>query len=264
MAKYAKILLGLTIAIIIGTGWLGVETRKKTDALQGDLKSTKEDLAQTKATLKKTQQELKETQDNLAQALATIEERNKEIAKQKSEIGDLTDKLAKTTTELETKTAELAKVNDDLSKMKEKLGTINPEEMVAKLNLLNSDLEKARTEIAEGKQVIATLEQQKKDTEDRLTSTQRVVDEYKQGFVRNGLTGKIAAYDPGWNFVVLNIGDKQGIKVNAQMIVLRGNEQVAKVKVSKVEPTQSIADVVKGTMVRPLQAGDTVVFEDKR
>jgi hypothetical protein len=38
---------------------------------------------------------------------------------------------------------------------------------------------------------------------------------YKGPIVRQGLTGKVLAYNPGWNFVVLNIGDKSGLPETA-------------------------------------------------
>ncbi len=95
---------------------------------------------------------------------------------------------------------------------------------------------------------------------------QREVKAYKDQTVANGLSGKILAYNPGWNFVVLSIGDRQGLKANAQMIIMRGNQAIGKVKVTSVEPGNSIADIVPGSIAKGVfvQPGDRVVYEAKR
>lgn len=262
----AKILLGISLAIIIATAALGYMTREKVIALQGDLKETKSTLATTKTTLARTEADLKKTQDELTAAKATIEERDKEITKQKSDIEGLNTKLADATKQVEEKTAEVTRLNEDMSKLKEKLGSVNPEEMVAKMNQTQADLEKARTELAEAKQVQATLEQQKKEADEKLANTERTVQEYKLGISRAGLTGKVLAYNAGWNFVVLSIGDKAGIKANAQLIVTRNSQPIGKVVVTTVEPQTSIADIIPGSVAKgqSVQPGDTVIVEAKR
>jgi hypothetical protein len=110
------------------------------------------------------------------------------------------------------------------------------------------------------------LEQQKKEVDTKLVATQSQVDQYKFGIVRAGLSGKILAFNPGWNFVVLSIGDKQGVKANTQMLVMRSGQPIAKVKISSVEPATSIADVIPGSLLKgeSVQPGDTVVYEAKR
>jgi hypothetical protein len=80
-----------------------------------------------------------------------------------------------------------------------------------------------------------------------------------------GLQGRILAVNSGWNFVVLSVGDKQGVSVNAPLLVVRGNQPIAKLKITSVEPTTSIADVLPGTVPRgvSVQPGDTVIFQGR-
>ena len=70
----------------------------------------------------------------------------------------------------------------------------------------------------------------------------------------------------GWNFVVLSVGDKQGVVINATLLVVRGNEPVARLRITSVEPSTSIADVLPGSVRRgvTVQPGDTVIFEGGR
>ena len=54
--------------------------------------------------------------------------------------------------------------------------------------------------------------------------------------------------------------------MNATMLVVRGGEPIAKVRISSVEAATSIADILPGSVRRgvTVQPGDTVVFEGAR
>src|SRR5205823_5641114 len=79
------------------------------------------------------------------------------------------------------------------------------------------------------------------------------------------LQGRILAVNSGWNFVVLNIGDKQGVAVNAPLLVVRGNAPVARLRITSVENSKSIADVVPSSVAHgvTIQPGDTVILEGR-
>ena len=127
-------------------------------------------------------------------------------------------------------------------------------------------MQKAQTELAEANQVRITLDEQKRVAEDKMTAAEQKVRRYQGPIVRAGLTGRVLAYNPGWNFVVLNIGDRAGVKANTNMLVVRGGQAIAKVRVTSVEPSTAIADVVAGTIARgtTVQPGDSVVYEGRR
>ena len=54
--------------------------------------------------------------------------------------------------------------------------------------------------------------------------------------------------------------------MNATMLVLRGGEPIAKARISSVETSQSIADILPGSVRKgvTVQPGDNVVFEGTR
>lgn len=72
------------------------------------------------------------------------------------------------------------------------------------------------------------------------------------------LHGKILAVDPKWDFVVLNIGEDQGLIQNGELLVSREGKLVAKVIVRKVEKDRSIANLVPGWRLGDLYEGDEV------
>ena len=80
---------------------------------------------------------------------------------------------------------------------------------------------------------------------------------------RNGLEGRILAVNQAWNFVVLNLGDKNGVVGNAEMLIKRGDRLVGKARVTSVEPATSIADIVPSSVPHgeSIQPGDTVIYQ---
>jgi len=78
-----------------------------------------------------------------------------------------------------------------------------------------------------------------------------------------GLEGQVIAVNQNWSFVVLGIGDRQGVVPNAEMIVVRGGQAIGKVRVSSVEPSTAIADVIPGSLGRGvrIQPGDRVIYQ---
>jgi hypothetical protein len=105
-----------------------------------------------------------------------------------------------------------------------------------------------------------------KDAEEKYRAQVDEVERYRKGFAKIGLSGRIMAVNPGWNFVVLSVGDRQGAAVGATMLVMRGGSPIGKAKITSVEPSTSIADIVVGSVPEgySVQPGDMVVYEGPR
>jgi len=65
--------------------------------------------------------------------------------------------------------------------------------------------------------------------------------------------------------VVLSIGDKQGAVMNASFLVVRNGAPIGKVRITSVEPSSSIADIIPGTISKgvTIQPGDSVIVEGR-
>ena len=77
-----------------------------------------------------------------------------------------------------------------------------------------------------------------------------------------GIRGTVLAVNPAYNFVVLSLGARQGVEPNSEMLVLRGGSFIGKIRISSVEPTTAIGDIITSTLARGVQVqpGDTVVY----
>ena len=117
-------------------------------------------------------------------------------------------------------------------------------------------------QLAELKTVKEQLESQLKLAQTRTAALEKQVADRASGASMNGLTGRILAVNRDWNFVILSLGNRNGVNSNATMIVQRGGSTVGKVRITSVEPSQSVADIVPNSVPAGInvQPGDTVVY----
>jgi hypothetical protein len=77
----------------------------------------------------------------------------------------------------------------------------------------------------------------------------------------DGLRGKVLAVDPKYDFVVLDIGQKEGAVMNGKLLVNRNGKLVAKLKITEdVQPERCIANVMPGWKLSDIMEGDEVFY----
>lgn len=81
-----------------------------------------------------------------------------------------------------------------------------------------------------------------------------------------GLAGKVRSVDPKYQFVVLDIGDRQGAKVGGEMLANRDGKLVGKVRIAEVATDYSVANVLKDWKVKgeDIIEGDLVLVESNK
>jgi hypothetical protein len=73
------------------------------------------------------------------------------------------------------------------------------------------------------------------------------------------LKGQVLVADPKWEFVVLNIGEDDGVLTDGELLVNRNGRLVAKVRVQSVQKDRSIANLVNGWKLSDVIEGDLVI-----
>ncbi|MGH7976010.1 MAG: hypothetical protein ACREC8_05065 [Limisphaerales bacterium] len=202
---------------------------------QTELSSTKKDLAKTKTDLAQTQQELTDTQAARDKAVA-------DAAAQSKRADGLSDKLAKTTQERDDARNSLAAFT----------ATGFTAEQVTKLG---KSLKDAQTEIEAINEEKMVLQHAVLTLKTRLAKYEGPDTNIK---LRADLKGKILVVDPKWDFVVLNIGEDQGVIEDGELLVSRDGKLVAKVIVRSVEKDRCIANIMPGWELGPVIEGDEV------
>ena len=203
---------------------------------QGKLAKTQRDLDTTKSTLAQTQQQLADSQaaQKKAETLA---------AAQQKRADDLSDKLAKVTQDRDTAQAELAAY---------KATGKSPDEVLKLIALIKQDQDTIAAINAEKAVLARNLLRVQNQLNELINIDCYVVK------LRADLKGQVVVVDPKWDFVVLNIGDEQGVLQDGEMLVSRNGKLVAKVIVRTVEKDRSIANIMPGWKLGDVFEGDQV------
>ena len=210
----------------------------------------KKDAADTHLALNKTTAELKKT-------TAELKQTQTELASTKQELGEAQTKLASETKRantLETERNSARKERDDAQAelAAYKATDLKPEQILA-MNKQYKELQKAFDGALEENKTLGR----------RLLSTQNELAIYKtpdyQVPLPPSLRGKVLVTDPKWNFVIINVGQDQGVLEHGELLVNRNGKLVAKVKVRSVQKDRSIANVLPGWQLGEVLEGDQVI-----
>jgi cell shape-determining protein MreC len=202
---------------------------------------------------------------------ALYQKTDKELKKTKADLATTTSKLTETTAELDaanTKNTELDTANKDLT---DKLG-----KMTSRAETAEQTLEQWRNlpPPAQIKVIIADLAATKKARDAVLAENKILVasrDNYRDLYnslvepdaavpLPPGLIGKVMAVDPKYDFVVLNIGDDQGVKTRGEMMVNRKGRLIGKVRITSVQKDTSIASILPAWQRGQVMEGDQVLY----
>jgi predicted RNase H-like nuclease (RuvC/YqgF family) len=256
----SKFLLILAIILAGGAAYLGYQTKLRIVDLQLVRDNALKDASTTHATLKKTQEDLKSTQEQLATSKDEAAKLSADLTTAKSDI----DKITAEKAELQAKYDEVQKALDDVkNKFHAEGGPSGDADSLAKtINDLQAKLKDTEIKYGEAQQLTATLQAKVSDLEGKNQVLTQYKTHHEGTVMARGLEGQVMAVNQGWNFVVISLGDRQGALPNAQMLVKRGDTLVAKVTISSVEPSTSIADIVPGSVPRGqrVMPGDRVVY----
>lgn len=243
----------LLIAIVAGltAGVLNfVKVKENITVLRTDLKttqdnlaSTKTDLNNTKSTLAKTESDLKRTAQQLAVAVAERDKAVKAEALAQQRAQKLTDEMTDVRKKLDDAQAELAaykvagmtplEVANANKQIKELQNTING--LRGENKILGTTIRNLKSELAIYRDP---------DSRPSLPAT---------------LHGKVVVYDPKWEFVLLDVGEDQGVLVNGELLVNRDGKLIAKVIVRSIQKDRCIANIVSGWKYGELIEGDSVI-----
>lgn len=245
--------ISLIIAIIAGlaAGALNfIKVKEKIETLaternewHGKYDTTYAELTSTKADLDKTSKDLKQTQETLA---ATSKERDNAVAeadKQIKKATDLAGKLTTTTEERDTARAELAAY----------VGTGYKPEQISALGKQIDQTQKALEAMADEKKILERALTRKSAELDRILGKSETIE------MPAKLQGKIVVSDPKWEFVVINVGEDEGVLPYGELLVSRDGVLVAKVIVRDVQKGRSIANLMPGWKLSDVAEGDLVI-----
>jgi hypothetical protein len=221
-----------------------VTTMNERDQEKSQKEIAQKELASTKKTLKKTEEDLTTTKQDLASTRTKLQSetaRANDLDKQKTELtGELAD----------------AKGARDAAQQKliqwDLIGR-TPDQVKQALADLKSTTKERDVVSAENK----TLLRERNRLQAKLDE---LIGPPQDPPLPIGLKGHIVAVDPKYDFVVLDIGENEGVLERGVMLVNRGGKLVAKVRITSVSPERSIANVLPEWRQAEVFEGDQVLY----
>lgn len=183
----------------------------------------------------------RQTAENLTAAQAQLESMAQESRTVKNERAQLSSRLDEAT-------SKLAVANQELARWK---ATGATPEQVAALARENRNLsEKLSNLEIERNQLVRANED--------LKAKLDLMPPDDESPVLPPVNGKVLVVDPKWNFVVLDIGQKEALRRNGVLMISRDSKLIGKVRISRVEADRSIANVLPGWNLVEIREGDQV------
>jgi len=202
---------------------------------------------------------IKDRETKIAGELAKVSENESRIASAEAELvktqtekSDLQGKLQAN----EAQIAELQKHIDEMNK-----NSANPNPGAPSVAELQAQLDDARKQLEGAEHEKSFIAERLGTTREQSRSPEVMVQRREPSF-HPSVRGTVLAVNQAYNFVVLNLGNRQGLEPNAEMLVLRETTIIGKIRISSVEPATAIGDILGNSLARGVQVqpGDTVIY----
>ncbi len=161
-------------------------------------------------------------------------------------------------TQLQTKDSQIAALQKQIEEKQPgspNPGAASPVELQAQLDDARQQLDSAEREKSLLAEKVQTVRERSSQLED---------EKKRRAVVRNkvGVHGTILAVNQAYNFVVLNLGGRNGVETHSEMLIVRDGTFIGKIRISSVEPATAIGDIITSTLARGVQVqpGDIVIY----
>jgi hypothetical protein len=206
-------------------------------------------LQETKTKLDSLIEELNKEKSAHTEAINQLEQYKSDLAQQKSLRQDLE--------------SQLKAAQDEGKKIKEQLKIIQQQKVELEQKIKNAQVSAGGVEL--GKVVVnneppvAVVESSAKD---KSSPSEEKADKKATPLQKKSLEGKVIVVNKEFNFVVINLGSKDGVKVADVFLISRDNKSIGEIKIEKVHDSMSAAGFAAELKDR-IQENDKVTLKSK-
>jgi hypothetical protein len=205
------------------------------------------------------EKELKARETNVVEASARNPDTEGKAAKAEADFVKIQAEKADLQARLQAKEAEIVALQSRIEEGTTR-SSVNPGAPSAVE--LQAQLDDARSQLDAAEREKALLSDKIRITQDRSSQIEEDKKRRVSAAAKAGVRGTVLAVNQAYNFVVLNLGGRHGVEPNSEMLVVRGGTLIGKIRVSSVEPSTAIGDIITGSLARGVQVqpGDTVIY----
>lgn len=256
-----KLLISISAFLLVASAVFGVLNGSKAKSLRNEIAVATNQNQVLEHARQAAEKNIKEREMKVAGEQAKIAENDGRIASAEAE-------LVKTQTEKSDLQAKLQANEAQISDLQKRIEEMskspaNPNPGAPSVTELQAQLDDARKQLdgAEHEKTFLT-EKFQPVAHTQTRGPEVMVQEHRALTFRPTIRGTVLAVNQAYNFVVLNLGDRQGLEPNAEMLVLRDTTVIGKIRISSVEPSTAIGDILGNSLARGVQVqpGDTVIY----
>jgi chromosome segregation ATPase len=240
---------------------LGVLNTQKTRGLRADV-------IQTEAARKAAERLRTVHENDLKGREAAVAAANARVGETETKVANTEAELTKAQKEKNDLQAKLRKTETETAQLRQRIGEAQGEPTVI-INPSNASTAGLQAQLDDTKRQLDAAEREKTLLSDKVRAarerptppeTERTRQSPAGG--KPGIRGTVLAVNRAYNFVVLNLGGRQGVEPNSEMLVLRGGSFIGRIRISSVEPATAIGDIITSSLARGVQVqpGDTVIY----
>ena len=262
-AKALTLLLIVLILISLGLAggvfYLLQQEQAKNLALQGELQAATVKYKKAEAELSTVKKKNSELDFQLSETKSKIDALNSELQQEKSMHQESIVKLEQLQTELEQQRGTKSVLEKKLNQAQE-----DTEKVIARLQELNAqkDALEAKIKESETRQTKAQSSSgQGVELAKIVVASESAGQPQQKGVALSGFEGNVLVVNKEYNFVVLNLGSKDGVKIGDMFSVFRKNNYLGDVKVEKVHDSMSAAGFVDPQIKDKVSEGDKVTLK---
>jgi hypothetical protein len=267
-AATPKSVIGLSAVLLVLAAIFGLLNTHKVKALRTNVTNAGAPRDATEHRRATQEKDLKARETAVAGEEAKIAEAEKKAAKAGEEVAQLHKEKAELQTKIEANENEIASLKKRVEGAGTAAGTTTgtgaePAENPGAPSTaeLQAQLDDARRQLdsAEREKIFLS---EKLRPQDHSAQPQRETKHREVGPRKPGVRGTVLAVNQAYNFVVLNLGGRQGVEPNSEMLVLRGGTLIGRIRISSVEPATAIGDIITSSLARGVQVqpGDIVIY----
>ena len=254
-----KPLLAISVSLLLISAVFGVLNGGKAKALRNEVATATSQRETAERQRQSAEKNIKNREGKVANEVAKIAENESRIASAEAELvktqtekSDLQGKLQAN----ESQIAELQKHIEEMTKT-----SSNPNPGAPSVAELQAQLDDARKQLESAEHEKTFIAEKLGPTREPSRGPEVMVQRHEPSF-HPSIRGTVLAVNQAYNFVVLNLGNRQGLEPNAEMLVLRDTTIIGKIRISSVEPATSIGDILGNSLARGVQVqpGDTVIY----
>lgn len=257
-----KTLIGASVLLLALSAMFSILNNQKTRGLRAEATQSESARKAAEQLSPTREKDLKAREAAVAAANAQFGDTRTKVARTESELIKAQTERNDLQAKLRANETEIADLRKRIAEAEKKPAT-DAAPSTASAAELQAQLEDARKQLDAAEREKALLSDKIKGPQER--STQQLETEKKKRPVAGGnpgIRGTVLVVNQAYNFVVLNLGGRQGVEPNSEMLVLRGGVFIGKIRISSVEPATAIGDIITSSLARGVQVqpGDTVVY----